>query len=177
MITCVLTANVVCASGNPATSNPITMVVNPVAAVSVTIAANPGISICPSTSVTFTATPVNGGTTPVYQWKKNGVNVGSNSPTYTDAGLTGGELITCVLTSNAPCATGSPATSNSLTITVNSPALFTVRSNLNNGATSLMVIDSIVITMNHIGVRIGMASIDASTTYTLYKMEYLLHLL
>lgn len=43
--------------------------------------------ICVGTSVTFTATPTYGGVSLSYQWQKNGVNVGSNSATYTDATL------------------------------------------------------------------------------------------
>lgn len=66
-------------------------------------------------SVTFTATPVNGGTSPSYQWIVNGVNVGTNSSLYTYTPATG-DSIRCKVTSNYPCITGSnPATSNKLT--------------------------------------------------------------
>jgi hypothetical protein len=118
-ITCVMTSNATCVTGSPATSNIITMTVNPNLTASVSIAASPAGAICPATNVTFTATPTNPGTTPVYQWKKNAVNVGTNSTTYSDNGLATGNQITCVMTSNATCATGSPATSNILTMTVN----------------------------------------------------------
>ncbi|MES2287813.1 MAG: T9SS type A sorting domain-containing protein [Bacteroidota bacterium] len=74
---------------------------------------------CTGSSVTFTATPANGGTTPVYQWQVNGANVGTNSPTYTTTTLTNGQTVTCILTSNYPGVVGSPATSNVITITVN----------------------------------------------------------
>jgi len=74
---------------------------------------------CEGSSVTFTATPSNGGTTPIYQWQVNGVNVGTNSPTYTTTTLTNGEIVTCILTSNYPSVIGSPATSNVITMTVN----------------------------------------------------------
>ncbi len=118
IVACVMTSGITCASGNPATSNPVTMTVNPALPVSVSIAAS-ATTICAGTSVTFTATPVNAGTTPVYQWKLNGSDVGSNSPTYTNAALTNGNVVTCILTSNATCATGSPATSNTINMTVN----------------------------------------------------------
>ncbi|HNW70773.1 MAG TPA: endonuclease [Bacteroidales bacterium] len=122
IITCVLTSNVPCPSGSPATSNSITMTVNPMLPASVSIAAVPAGSICTGTSVTFTATPVNGGSSPTYQWKKNGAIVGSNSPTYVDAGLSNNDQIICILTSNAtPCLTGSPATSNTITMLVGPP--------------------------------------------------------
>ncbi|AEI49657.1 hypothetical protein Runsl_3282 [Runella slithyformis DSM 19594] len=89
---------------------------------SVSITANPGNSITTGTSVTFTATPVNGGTAPTYQWKKNNTNVGSNSATYTDAALANGDKITCVLTSSDACASPATATSNEITMTVNTPS-------------------------------------------------------
>src|SRR6218665_497564 len=75
--------------------------------------------ICAGTSVTFTATPTNGGTAPTYQWKVNGANVGTGGPTYTTNTLTTGQIVTCVMTSNLSGVTGSPATSNAITMTVN----------------------------------------------------------
>ena len=85
----------------------------------VSIAANPAGPICSKTSVTFTATPVNGGTNPTYQWKKNGVNVGTNSPTYTNASLINNDQVKCIMTSNLPGVTGNPATSNTIGMQVN----------------------------------------------------------
>src|SRR5690348_262359 len=118
VVTVVMTSNATCATGSPATSNAVTMNVNPNLPASVSIAAS-ATTICAGTSVTFTATPTNGGTAPTYQWKVNGGNVGGNSPTYTTSTLTNGQTVTVVMTSNATCATGSPATSNSIPITVN----------------------------------------------------------
>ncbi|MGZ4034437.1 MAG: PKD domain-containing protein, partial [Bacteroidia bacterium] len=86
---------------------------------SVVIALTTGTNpTCAGASVTFTATPTNGGTTPVYQWQVNGVNVGTNSPTYTTTTLTNGQIVTCIMTSSLGGVTGSPATSNSITMTV-----------------------------------------------------------
>jgi hypothetical protein len=85
---------------------------------SVSIAANLPDPVTPASSITFTATPVNGGTNPTYSWRRNGVVVGTNSATYTGTGWTNGESVQCVLTSNAPCVVGSPATSNAIIITI-----------------------------------------------------------
>lgn len=120
VITCVLTSNAVCATGSPATSAGLTMTVNPVLPASVSIVVSPSSTICAGTSVTFTATPINGGTTPGYQWMKNGVNIaGATAVTFTTTTLVNGDIITCVLTSNATCVSGSPATSSGITMTVN----------------------------------------------------------
>jgi len=118
VITCVLTSSETCTSGNPASSNSITAVVNPSSPVSVTIGCNPTGTVCSGTTVTYTATPVNGGTSPVYQWKVNGSAVVANNPTYSYAPVNG-DVITCELTSTVACASGNPATSNSLTASVN----------------------------------------------------------
>ncbi|MBK8674685.1 MAG: hypothetical protein IPN93_17350 [Bacteroidetes bacterium] len=117
-VTCIMTSSLSCVTGSPATSNTITMTVNPIVAASVAIAPT-ATNVCAGTNVTFTATPTNGGTTPSYQWKLNGVNVGTNSPTYSYNALTNLVPVTCVMTSNAACVTGSPATSNSVAIVVN----------------------------------------------------------
>jgi hypothetical protein len=80
-------------------------------------------SICSGTSVTFTATPTNGGSSPSYQWKKNGTNVGTNSTTYTNAALVNGDVISCVMTANNTCQTTSTGTSNSITMSISQPSV------------------------------------------------------
>jgi hypothetical protein len=74
--------------------------------------------LCSGNSVTFTATTVNGGTSPSYQWQVNGVNAGTNSPTFTPTSLANGAVVTCIMTSNMPGVTGNPATSNAITTQV-----------------------------------------------------------
>ncbi|MBK6340493.1 MAG: T9SS type A sorting domain-containing protein [Bacteroidetes bacterium] len=117
-VTCIMTSSLSCVTGSPATSNTITMTVNPNVAASVSIVPT-ATNVCSGTNVTFTATPTNGGTTPSYQWKLNGANVGTNSPTYSNNALANLVPVTCVMTSNAACVTGSPANSNSVAIIVN----------------------------------------------------------
>ena len=116
-VTCVLSSDATCPTGNPATSNTITMTVNPLLPVSVSIIAdnNP---VCSGTTVNYTATPTNGGSSPSYQWKVNGLPVGTNSSTYSYIPLNN-DAVTCVLTSDATCPTGNPATSNTINMTVN----------------------------------------------------------
>ena len=115
IVTCVMTTNVPCPSSTTTTSNGITMIVNPTVTPAVTIAATT-TSICVGSSVTFTPTPVNGGT-PTYQWKLNGANIATGS-TYTSTTLNNGDQVTCVMSSTALCSTTPTATSNSITISV-----------------------------------------------------------
>ena len=97
--------------------------VSPNLTASVSIAASSSGAICYGTPVMFTATPTNGGAAPVYQWRLNGVNIaGANGTTYSSSTLINGDVITCVMTSNAsPCLTGSPATSNPIPMEVSVP--------------------------------------------------------
>jgi uncharacterized protein (TIGR02145 family) len=117
IITCTLTSNALCPSGNPATSNTITMTVNPNLPVNVSVSASSN-PFCLGSSVTFTAIPTNGGITPQYQWKVNGGNAGTNSSTYM-YNPSNGDQVTCTLTSNLPCTQNNPATSNTVTMIVN----------------------------------------------------------
>jgi hypothetical protein len=110
-----LTSNLQCPA--TAVSNEITMTVNPNLPVSVSITADNN-DVCAGTQVTFTATPVNQGSAPVYQWLVNGSAMGTNSTTFTYA-PTNNDEVSVRLTSNATCATGNPATSNEITMDVN----------------------------------------------------------
>jgi len=96
-----------------------------VLAAGVTIAAIPVGAICSGSSVTFTATPANGINSPTYQWQVNGVNAGTNSTTYSTSSLNNGDVVTCILSSNENCVTGSPATSNPVTMLVNTVPVIT----------------------------------------------------
>ncbi|MBE0646730.1 MAG: hypothetical protein IH596_02990 [Bacteroidales bacterium] len=116
VVTCTLTSSETCTQGNPATSIPIAMIVIPLLPVGISISAsnNP---VCEGLPVTFTATPVNGGVMPAYQWQVNGINVGTNNPDFTYIPVDG-DLVSCTLTSNAECITNNPATSNFITMSV-----------------------------------------------------------
>jgi hypothetical protein len=78
-VRCVLTSSISCVSPGVLSSNTINMVVNPIQVPTNSIASNAGTTICTGTSVTFTATPTNGGTNPTYQWYVNGSPVGTGS--------------------------------------------------------------------------------------------------
>jgi hypothetical protein len=95
---------------------PVTVTIQPVLPVSVSITASANPSP-PGNFVLFTATAVNGGTSPAFQWKVNGINAGSGMPTYSYVPSNGDE-VTCVVTSNYPCSSGNPATSNTITMAV-----------------------------------------------------------
>ncbi|MCX6287753.1 MAG: hypothetical protein NTY96_11620 [Bacteroidetes bacterium] len=141
IVTCVLTSNVSCATGSPATSNQVIMSVSPILSVSVSITANPAGSVCEGTMVTYTAVPVNGGSAPFYQWKVNGSNAGANSATYSFSPVNG-DVVSCVMTSNTPCESGNPATSNAITMTVtpNLPVSISIAASANPVCQSTPVI-------------------------------------
>ncbi len=119
VVSCILTSNLACASTSTATSNSITVTFNAAVAPAVSIALTSGTN--PSAngaSVTFTATPTNGGTAPGYQWKVGTANAGTNAGTYTTSTLTNGQVVSCVITSNASCVTAATAASNNITMTI-----------------------------------------------------------
>jgi uncharacterized protein (TIGR02145 family) len=117
VINCVLTSSIpICTVNNPATSNSITMIVYPSLPVSISITSsnNP---VCAGNSVIFTATPLNEGTSPFYQWKVNGLNQGTDSTNYSYTPQTG-DSIRCIITSSNACATNNPASSNKIIMSI-----------------------------------------------------------
>ncbi|HSU28051.1 MAG TPA: gliding motility-associated C-terminal domain-containing protein, partial [Chitinophagaceae bacterium] len=104
-----------CIAPGPCSSKTIT--VYPIVTPSISISSNPSGLICRGTTITFTATAGNTGNTPIYQWKRNGVNIGTNANSFTSSGLSHGDVITCQLTSNAYCVTTASVTSNPITLT------------------------------------------------------------
>ena len=81
------------------------------------------VRVANGTVGTFTAVPTNAGTSPSFQWRLNGVNVGSNSPSYANGSLVNGDVVTCILTPDLPGCANSTLASN--TITISSPAVVT----------------------------------------------------
>ncbi|MBP7167853.1 MAG: hypothetical protein KBB64_09335 [Bacteroidia bacterium] len=117
VVSCVLTPNNACQTAATVTSNSITMTIQPTFNPAVGITTAQGTS-CQGSTVSFQANPVNGGPSPSYQWKVNGVNVGTNSPNFSSSTLATGSVVQCVMTANNTCQTGSFFTSNSITVTV-----------------------------------------------------------
>ena len=122
IIKCILTSNYNCVTSSTATSNQVIMSITPLVTPSITISASAN-NICPGTLVIFSSVFTNGGASPIYQWKKNGIAVGTNSSSYSDNAIANGDIITCVFTSNANCLTTASVTSNGITmlLTTNTP--------------------------------------------------------
>ena len=117
-----------CAAPSSAYSNALIITVNPTLVPSVLIGSDHSNPICNGTSVTFTATPTNGGASPVYQWYLNNTTpVGTNSATYITSTLTTGDFVTVQLTSNALCASPTTASSNSFTASIIFPPSISVQ--------------------------------------------------
>ena len=135
-----MTSNASCVSSTTALSNIITITVNTVIP-SASITAS-STNICPGANILFTATTTNGGTTPVYQWKKNGANVGTNTATFSSSNLSNGDVISVVLTSNAACANPAFVNSNNINISVNAvtPATISISgvTTVSQGASSVI---------------------------------------
>lgn len=75
-------------------------------------------TICAGMSVIFTATATNTGSSPLYQWKKNGINIGGNAATIAINNLQNTDSISCQLTSSNTCLINPQALSNKVGIVV-----------------------------------------------------------
>ena len=117
-----------------------TITTNPPVAASVSILSGTTGNICTGSKALFTATAVNGGLAPQYQWYKDNKAVGSNTAVYTDSTLTKGDSIWCVLTSNAGCLLNASAKSNVLYPVISSNPSITIAANNNSVCAGTKVI-------------------------------------
>ncbi len=117
LVVCQLMSSEACASPSTVNSNSTTIAVEDVVTPALTISASI-TQICAGSPIDFTASPVNGGSTPVYQWTVNGQIVGSNSATFSSSTLSDGAEVSCNMTSSVSCVSGGEASSNTIEIEV-----------------------------------------------------------
>ncbi len=106
-----------CFTSDTVSSKPITMTVQTSVTPSVNITSSAN-NICEGTQVTFTATPVNGGNNPAYQWLVNDV-FQANRNDFTANNLKNGDKVKAKLISNVTCAQPDSVYSNIIAMTVN----------------------------------------------------------
>lgn len=123
IVRCHLTSSLPCAV--PATvMDSVIMTVTAAVTPDVLITPAPNDTVCIGQTVTYVATPINGGTSPTYQWTENGINV-ATGVSYTTV-PNNGDIIFCIMTGASACATTTGATSAPLVMTVQSPVANTV---------------------------------------------------
>ncbi len=106
-----------------ANSDTVTMNVHPLLVPSINIGSDTN-NICAGLPVVFSATSVNGGATPLYQWQVNGA-VAHTGATYTYDPVNG-DVVNCFLTSNAICATPDTVTSSVIKMQINADVIMHV---------------------------------------------------
>lgn len=124
LVTVVMTSSDACVLPLTATGNRV-ITIRPYVSPVVTIAADPGTSVCNGTTVTVSPTALYGGATPSYSWVKNSVAVATGaSYSFTPAN---GDVIVAFMTSNYPCRVRDEVNSNTLLMEVEDPIVPTVR--------------------------------------------------
>ncbi len=112
-LTIQMTTSALCPTMPVATSNKVGVRVDDPVTPTVSISASPSEYVVTGQPVTFTATTSTGGTTPDFQWQKNGVNIPfETNDTYTSSTLQPGDNITVKMLSYADCVTPGLVTSN-----------------------------------------------------------------
>ena len=111
----IMTSSAFCANPLTVTSNEILLRLKASVPVSVRLASDK-VNICPGELVRFTVSATNGGDTPNYAWKVNGILQAASTSTYSSSSLADNDAITVELTSSLACAGPVPAASNAITI-------------------------------------------------------------
>lgn len=124
-VSVVLTSNSPCSTTPTANSSPITVNLLPEKIPAVSLAVSPAGPVCTGTALTFTASPTNGGSSPIYTWKLNGVVVPAVSGnTFSSSTLQNNDEVLVELLSNETCPGPNPLVqSNAIKVAVLSTVL------------------------------------------------------
>ncbi|RYY60802.1 MAG: T9SS type B sorting domain-containing protein [Chitinophagaceae bacterium] len=118
VVTCEMTTGSGCGADVTVISNALPVTRLPAVTPTITITSLTSFG-CDNGTLDFSATITNGGSSPEYQWKVDGVNTGGNQPTLQISSTVGTPVVTCLLRSDVQCATPSgTVTSNTLSIPV-----------------------------------------------------------
>ncbi|HEY1032561.1 MAG TPA: SBBP repeat-containing protein, partial [Flavipsychrobacter sp.] len=157
---CTMTTTGVCADPYTDTSNHIPITVLPWLTPSVSIAATPNTPVNGGDMITFAATPVNGGTKPVYQWKRNNADViGAISNTWGSPNLANADTICVVMTSSYRCPSPATAKSNCIVVQINT-----------TGIETTTLLNNIKIYPNPVTDAIHIEGIQTATTIQLFDV-------
>ncbi len=109
-----------CLTGAVVLSNLISVNILPAFTPMVTLAADPGTTVCPATEVSFTATATGIATGTVnYDFSVNGISVQNGSSNIYTSIVSNSDLASCVITvAGTACYTSTTATSNAITMTI-----------------------------------------------------------
>lgn len=97
--------------------------INPIVILPASVTVTPSTSTpCLGTSVTFTANPTNGGTSPTFQWLKNDTLIqNATNSTFSTSALVTGDKFKVILVSSLTCGLLNSDTSSQVVMTVNNP--------------------------------------------------------
>lgn len=127
VVNCTINTSVelTCVTPGAVVSNNIVMTVEnaPLATVSIDVSKP---EICKGETVRFNAASPDASATSAYQWKVNGINVGSNQPAYNATGLKNGDDVYCVFTPGILGCANTPVSSDIIKITVHDLPLITI---------------------------------------------------
>jgi len=116
---CIMTSPNICSTPYTDTSTSISIRVLPYLTPSVSITANPTGTVPSGTVINFTATPVNAGPSPTYQWKRNNANVlGATSNVWGAATLSNNDSVHVEMTSNYLCPSPKTAKSSAIKVSI-----------------------------------------------------------
>ncbi len=118
LVSCILTADNDCSQVSVVESAPISIIVtegdNPV----INIEANTN-EICEGQEVVFTASGINFGNNPSFEWMIDGVAVSGTDSFFSTTNLSNNQIVTCQITNPDACEFNSTAISNDVSIKVN----------------------------------------------------------
>ena len=164
VLLCFLNYGDFCNGISQVSSNDLTFTVNAFTTPTISIISDFS-NICAGEAITFSTNTTQVGANPTFQWMIDGLNVGSNTSTFSTSNLSDAQTVTCIVTSSDVCANTPTATSNSISVNVTSP----VTPELNVQADQTNICYGEAVTFSAIGTNLGSSAqyewfIDGTTT-------------